>query len=240
MKEELAQLLAAQGIDIQIDRRKRAREEYPRRIDLLKREIDGIREDIERTEAEMRDKKKSRGLVEQEIEAESETLAKKEKRLLETKTNKEYTAVQHEIVTARERIDALETEELELMGAIDVLEKSLVDMKPRRVEIDEKNSKEIAELQEAFDSIESDIAKLERDCERALKGVNKRAFDVYTRLRRGKSGLAVVTVDPVKLSCRGCFKQLPPQKMLEVRRGERLIFCESCGRLLMWDPKEPF
>lgn len=240
MKDELAQLLAAQGIDIQIDRRKRAREEYPRRIDLLKREIDGIREDVERTETEIKDKKKSRGLVEQEIEAERESLAKREKRLLETKTNKEYTAVQHEIVTARERIDALETEELELMGAIDVLEKSLEDMKTRRVEIDEKNSKEINELQEAFDSIESDIAKLDRDRERSLKGVNKRAIDVYTRLRRGKSGLAVVTVDPVKLSCRGCFKQLPPQKMLEVRRGEKLIFCESCGRLLMWDPKEPF
>ncbi|MCD6308629.1 MAG: hypothetical protein J7M24_06495 [Candidatus Latescibacteria bacterium] len=238
MREILAKLLRAQEIDLKIDNLVKSKKDYPQKIKELKKEIDDLEQQAAETEKRILENKKSRMMIEEEITAERETLEKKKKRLLETKTNKEYTAIQHEIEAARERVDNLETEDLELMAEFDELEPKMKEVGEQYEAGKKSNTETIEDIQLRFDSIESDIAKLERQRAEQLKGVSGRPLTVYQRLRKGKSGIAVSTVDHKKHSCRGCFKQLPPQKVLEVRRGTKLIFCESCGRILVWDERE--
>ena len=139
-----------------------------------------------------------------------------------------------EVLVGSERLWA---EDLELMTEFD-------ELNPKRNELNEKyeairseNDSKIKEIQSKFDSIESDIAKLEKQHERMLSGIDEKTLKVYNRLRKGKGGIAIATVNQEKLSCQGCFKQLPPQKVLEIRRTDKLIFCESCGRMLVWDER---
>ena len=238
MKESLRKLMEAQEIDSRIDALNRARKDYPEELKRLKNQIEVLSSEVADLEAKQLELKKKQLMIEEDIVAERETRAKKDKRLLETKTNKEYTAVQHEIVSARERIDALETENLEIMTATDELLPKLDDRKQTFTSTTEENTAKIRDIQEKYDSIESDIAALVAKRERALSDVDDRVLHVYKRLRTGKSGLAVAKVDHKKYSCTGCFKQLPPQKVLEVRKSSRLIFCESCGRVLVWDDTE--
>ncbi len=181
------------------------------------------------------EKEKNRRMVENELKTEREALLQKDNKLLGTKTNKEYTAVQHEIELTRERIDSLETEDLELMTELDELEPQKKELKKILKEIQINNTSKIDEIQKKFESIESDIKKLERKREKTLKDISSGTLKIYNRLRKGKSVLAVSTVNPVKHSCKGCFKQLPPQKVLEIRRGNKIILCENCGRILVWD-----
>ena len=216
----------------------KSKKEYPVQMETLKNEIVELNKTIEDIENSITENKKNRMMIEEEIVVEREILTKKEKRLLETKTNKEYTAVQHEIEGARERIDNLETEDLELMTELDDLEPEKEELKKKYKATYKENNSRIKEIKKKFDSIESDIAILEKNSEETLKDVDKRGLSVYNRLRKSKSGIAVATVDKKKLSCRGCFKQLPPQKVLEIRRSQKMIFCESCGRILVWDSRE--
>jgi len=235
MKIDLMKLLKTQKIDLEIDQLNRYKKEYPQKKENLKKEINDLTNSLEDTKVDILEKEKNRRNIESEIETERETLALKEKRLTETKTNKEYTAVQHEIELARKRIDSLETEDLELMAGLDTLGVKKEELEKSLKETQKNNTSKIDEIQGKFESIESDINKLERKRKIALKDIDIRTLSAYTRLRKGKSGLAVSTVDPVKHSCRGCFKQLPPQKVLEIHRGNKLIFCENCGRILVWD-----
>ena len=238
MKTNLLKLLYAQEIDLEIDRLVKSKKEYPRQMENLKNEIIELDKTFAEIENSITENKKNRMMIEEEIVIEREILARKEKRLLETKTNKEYTAVQHEIEGARERIDNLETEDLELMTELDNLEPEKEELNKKYKTTSKENNSRIKEIKKKFDSIESDIAGLEKKSEEILKDVEKRELSVYTRLRKGKNGVAVATVDQKKLSCRGCFKQLPPQKVLEIRRSQKMIFCESCGRVLVWDSRE--
>jgi predicted nucleic acid-binding Zn-ribbon protein len=48
-----------------------------------------------------------------------------------------------------------------------------------------------------------------------------------------KHGIAVVPV--VKGACGGCYASLPPQRVNEVRLGERVVLCDACSRILVWD-----
>ncbi|MFC1541904.1 zinc ribbon domain-containing protein [Candidatus Latescibacterota bacterium] len=238
MKNELMKLLNAQKNDLKIDELNRNRNEYPKQKENLLKEISDIEKTLEEIGADITEKKKNRLLIENEIKAEREALAKKDNRLLETKTNKEYTAVQHEIMQARERIDALETEDIELMTELDTLEAKKKETIKLSKEIKKANNKKVKDIQESFDSIESDIKKLEKNTERSLKDVGERTINIYKRLRKGKNGLAVSTVNPAKQSCQGCYKRLPPQKVQEIRKGNIIIFCENCGRILVWDEEQ--
>lgn len=237
MKNDLMKLLEAQKIDLEIDQLNRYKKEYPKQIENLKKEIEDLKNAVENIKTGIAEKETNRRNIESEIKAERELLAQKDKRLLATRTNKEYTAVQHEIELARERIDSLETEDLELMTELDEMGPEQKEFEKNYKETKKNNNAKIKEIDTKFKSIESDIKALERKSERILNDINSRTLAVYNRLRKGKSGLAVSSVDPVKHSCKGCFKQLPPQKVLEIRRSNKIIFCENCGRILVWDPE---
>ena len=235
MKEDLRKLLDTQNIDLEIDQLNRNKKEYPHEIKNLDQEREDLKQTLETVKTSIVEKEKNRRNIEDEIKAEREILEFKEKRLLDTKTNKEYNAVQSEIESARARIDNLETEDLELMTELDKLVPESKELEKKRKETKKINTKKIAEIQDKFDSIESDIRKLEHQRNIKLKDIDSKILTVYTRLRKGKSNRAVAIVDPIKHSCRGCFKQLPPQKVLEVRRSDKAIFCENCGRILVWN-----
>ena len=239
MQDDLIRLLNAQEIDLEIDKLMKHKNDYPREMEALKKVIEDAEKSLEEKKARLVEIDKLRRNIELEITAEQDMLAQKEKRLLATKNNKEYNAVHNEIELARERIDSLETEDLELMAEQDTLISEKEEMAKQLEILKETNTKKIKENNKSYNSIEYDIATLEMKRKQEISGVkNSRSLAVYTRLRKGKSGIAIATVDKIKHTCRGCFKQLPPQKVLEIRRSDKLISCENCGRILVWDTRE--
>ena len=238
MDQEILKLREAQRIDLEIDKLKRLKRDYPQQIETLKQEVASLEQSLNDTIESIRKREVNSGTIETEIAAEREKLTGREERLLVTKTNKEYTAVQHEIVQSRERIDSLETEHIETMTALDELRPKKDELAASLETATTGNAEKIADIQERFDSIESDIAALAHQRDEALTGIEKRILSVYMRLRKGKGGIAITTVDPVRHACRGCHKQLPPQNILELRRNDKIMFCENCGRIMIWEEEE--
>ena len=66
--------------------------------------------------------------------------------------------------------------------------------------------------------------------------VENRILKVYDRLRRNLGDMTVVSVK--KGACSGCFYVIPLQVVLQIRQSEKLISCESCGRILMIEDGE--
>ena len=110
MNNDIQKLAEAQEIDLEIDKLRKFEGSYPTQIKSLKDEISSLETNLAETISGIQKNEANRGGIETEIAAEKERLVSREQRLLVTKTNKEYTAVQHEIIQSRERIDLLETE----------------------------------------------------------------------------------------------------------------------------------
>ena len=238
MKEDLLKLLNAQELDLKSDKLMKDKNEYPEQIEALKKEIEELTNKQSEKEARHTEIEKTRRDIEAEIEAERELLAQKEKRLLQTKNDKEYTAVHNEIELAKERIDTLETEDLELMTELDTLIPEKEELLKQAESTNKENTKKINEIQKKFNSIGSDIAALETKKKKEITDVkSSRGLNIYNRLRQGRSGVAISSVDKVKHTCTNCFKQLPPQKVMEVRRTNKIILCENCGCILVWDSR---
>jgi predicted nucleic acid-binding Zn-ribbon protein len=175
-----------------------------------------------------------------ELEQQAEALGEQERKFLgqlpQVKKNEEYQALLHEIADRKNKRSELETAILfkleEEEGAArgrPALEQGL-----RAIE------REVAERQASIDREEAadreKIAELDRARERELSEVSAATRSRYERVRASRHGRAVVPI--VKNACGGCFRGQPPQVLQEARRGDRLLSCDGCGRLLIWPPDE--
>jgi len=83
------------------------------------------------------------------------------------------------------------------------------------------------EVNAARTELEAETAKREE----VFKTLPGNLASVYNRLaQRSRDGIAVAEV--VNGSCSACFMSLRPQMALEVKRGDKIVTCESCTRIL--------
>ena len=75
------------------------------------------------------------------------------------------------------------------------------------------------------------IKVTERD--QVTGNVPRPILSIYNRVRKGKGGSAVVAVK--KRACGACYKALTPKKVQEIRKADKILTCDNCGRMLFWD-----
>ncbi len=149
------------------------------------------------------------------------------------KKNDQYTALNKEIADQEHKKDLLEESALSLIEETERLEALLA-----RRGAEEKTKRE--ELAGFRARVDQDLTALRRrlgeaEARRAelVRSTAPGLVEIYDRIRAGKrDGVAVVEVE--RDACSGCQAGLPPQRINELMRGEQVIRCEGCGRILVW------
>ena len=67
---------------------------------------------------------------------------------------------------------------------------------------------------------------------KSIEDIDAQLLPTYER-KKGRRGIRVAAVR--KEACGACFHQMPAQIRNEVRVGNRVIYCESCGTIMVWD-----
>ena len=153
--------------------------------------------------------------------------------MYQVKTNKEYDAISQETENVQKIIDELEIsilsvdERIEnLTSSNELMQKELVDL---RTDFQDSNSELQAKINAS--SEEENILRQERDI--VQNKLTKQQLSAYGRIRDAKKGMAVASCNGG--ICSGCYSFVPPQKVVEIRNMKRLYYCESCGRILVFD-----
>lgn len=230
--EDLNLLLRLQRIDSETMDLKTREEEIPETIRSLEAEMARRGKEIEKEVQRIGEDNKRRGMLELELEIANETVKRYQRQLLDVKTNKEYTALLHEIEGEKDKISKLEEEILTLMDEIECLgrelEASRRDLETRRRSSEEETQHLEGELRDVNDQ----IAIKEDERKRVVARLKDDLLERYERIRERWGRLAVVALD--REVCGGCFATLPPQFVSEVRKGDKVLICEHCGRILVW------
>src|SRR3712207_6310508 len=124
------------------------------------------------------------------------------------------------------------------MEAADAAEKSLAEREDEfsrmRAELDEQ----LKEFEAKNRSQSEEIEGLRRERERLFSTLPPGVKGVYQRIvSRIRDGVAVA--DARNGSCSACFIALRPQVMAEIRRGEEIIICDNCNRILYYRQAAP-
>lgn len=225
-----------QSIDRELDALERAKGDLPARVQELQSELDARRNELAQAEERLMDMRKQKGLLEMELKKLQEDKKKYEEQLYSVTTNREYDAVTQEIDTTKEKIDATETSILQLIEDEENTQNLIAGMQEELQALQQKHTEQAEALEKKIQANAETEARLLEERKQTAKHVKIEFLRRYERIRGHKDGLAVVPV--VRGACGGCFTQIPPQRAMEVRDGDKIIDCESCGRILIWQEKE--
>ena len=232
MQKDIELLLKMQEIDYFIGELERSKDYIPDMIENLKREIEECFQASENYSERLTEAKKEMRSIELEVQSTREALDKYQQQMLTIKTNKEYDALVKEIDECKETISSGEDKVLMLMGEIEELENKVEEFTGKCEDVKKENGTQLETLQEQIDSVEEKRKIKEDERKNVQVRIPRNVMTVYERIRKGRGGMAVVSVK--KRACGECFKQLEPMLVQEIKKGERLITCDSCGRILVW------
>jgi predicted nucleic acid-binding Zn-ribbon protein len=237
MKAELEKLIALQNLDTTIRRLEKELEAIPQRRAEIEKEFDQRAFEIRALESRRDEAKHTRARLENEAVEQRGRAERAERNLMSSKKQDEYTAAIREADAARKQISTLETQILE---QLETLENAEAALNERADEIASLNSDREERLK-AFDeetqrqSQQLVTARAERD--QVFANLPKPMSAMYSRISaRIRDGVAVA--EARNRSCTACFMALRPQVMSEIRRGEDIITCDNCGRILYYVPSD--
>ncbi len=168
--------------------------------------------------------------AERELATQEDLLHKVRNRLSELKTNKEYQAHLFEIEQARKKKDSIEESVLVTMERVEENKNAVQEMEAQAQEAQKVFDVEKASLETQSTELTNELTDLTQQQQQVADTVEKPLLARYNRLKIMRKGYAVAEVQ--EGSCGGCRLQLPPQLVAEVRRGNELMDCSYCHRIL--------
>jgi hypothetical protein len=231
--EELKNLIELQKVDSQLLALQRALGDLPQRVQELKSQLDQLSE-LRRQKAEaLADTQRRRRSAEGALDLAKERKKKYENQIYSVKTNKEYDAVTAEIETTAMEIDQTETKILEAIEQEENLQKEISEYDGQLAALEKEFNEQQAVLEFRTAETRNQVEDLERQREKVIAILRPPLLSTYRRILKGKDGQAVVPV--TRGACGGCLTRIPPQRLLEIREMNQIFYCESCGRILVWD-----
>jgi uncharacterized protein len=233
MLPDVENLIALQQADKEIHRLKEEVAALPKRVAAIEAKLAGTKAALEKAKAAAKADETARRQFESAIQDLQGKISKYRDQSLAVKTNDQYKALLHEIQFAEQDIRANEDKILEVMLNVDNREKEVkaaeAELKEEAAEIEKE--KNIARERTAED--EKQLAEWNARRDKARAGVKPDTLEHYDRVARHRgSGLAEVR----EQKCMGCQVMLRPQTYNEVRSGERTVVCDSCSRILYYNP----
>lgn len=188
-------------------------------------EVEAIRASADSTAVQRRE-------LEAVLQEEERRLKERRMRLTRIRNDKELDAAQREIDGLKELSSRHEEELITILeqgesvdGGLKEIEEELQGIADRQAAHDAESAGQVDALNK---EIEAEKAERERIAGLLRPNIRKRYETVFSR----RQGLAVVEM--VSDICTGCNMSTPPQMANEIRKGQSLIECPSCQRMLFW------
>jgi predicted nucleic acid-binding Zn-ribbon protein len=223
-------LYELQIVDEQLDELEELRGDLPVAVESLRSRMNQIKKETEEKEEQRINSLEKRKENEEEVEKLKVNQKKFKAQLYNVRNNKEYDALTKEIDHSEEQIKKLETENDTLADVSKKLADEIEEITPQITELSNDLKVKETDLKEIIKTNAKEEAKL-RDRRKIIEDQTKKAdYSAYMKIRKAK-GKAVVTIK--RSACSGCHNIVPSQRQLEIRRNNKLFFCEYCGRILV-------
>ncbi len=174
-----------------------------------------------------------------QLQDEEEHIANSKARINQIKTPRELAAAQREVESTRKMAAARGQEIERIREAIEQAEARIAGMQTALDELRSQVDAEREKLQGEQKELETKLEAANAKRSKLTAKIEPELLREYERVRKRGGGVAFVPAH--RRHCMACNVHVPHQGYVVLRRGDEIIRCESCGRLLYWSghfPKE--
>ncbi|HKT23885.1 MAG TPA: C4-type zinc ribbon domain-containing protein [Terriglobales bacterium] len=233
MHADLQGLIKLEEVDREIGRLSAEVAALPKRVAEIEHQLSDAKGKVEQAKAAIKSQEQKRRSLESDIQSHQQKIGKFRDQSLDVKTNEQYKALMHEIQFAEQEIRKAEDKILEIMEGAELFDRQVkaseAELKTRSVQVEKE--KEEAHAITAKD--EARLKELRAERSGLRSGVTEDLLDLYDRvLKARKTAIA----EAREQRCTACFVLLRPQKWNEIKAGQEVMTCDSCGRILFYDP----
>jgi len=234
MLPDLKLLIRLQEIDTRLAELQREIATLPKHIAEIEKKLVSHERKLDADRAALAANLKERKKCEAEIQTQDQKISKLKDQMLQVKTNEQYRAFQNEIDFCQKEIRRSEDRILELMGESEPLDKNVksaeaaLKTEKQQVEAEKQQARErTAADQKSAQSMQAERAEI-------VKQLNPGVYRQYERIRKTRNGVALA--EAVDERCTACYMSLRPQYFLDLKRGDSVLQCENCQRILFYNP----
>ena len=206
----------------------------PKDVAAIEKQLEGHLRRLEADKASLAANVRDRKKLEGDVEIARQKVSKLRDQMMSAKTNEQYKAFQHEIDFLDKEMRSNDDRNLDLMTAAEPLEaavkKADAELKIEKRHVDAEKQK--AQLRTAEDQKALADARAERAA--TVAAAPPALIALYEKVRK-RWGATVVTEIEDNL-CKGCKLSLRPQFLQDLHLGDKVLQCENCGRLILYNP----
>ena len=237
MLPDIASAVRLQEVDIRLTELTKEIASLPKHIAEIEKKLESHQRKLEADRAALTANQKDRKKFEGDIQIQEQKISKLKDQMLQAKTNEQYQAFQHEIGFCQTEIRRAEDRILDLMGESEDLDKNV---KAAEVALKAEKTQVETEKQETRERTEADQRAMNE-----LNGTKKSIVDsmtpgVYREYERIRSRRGVAVAEVLDGRCSVCHIAVRPQYLQDLKRGEQVQVCESCQRILYYNPAASF
>ncbi len=237
MLPDIVSAVRLQEVDIRQAELSKEIASLPKHIAEIEKKLETHQRKLDADRAALSANQKDRKKLEGDIQTHEQKVSKLKDQMLLAKTNDQYKAFQHEIEFCNTEIRRSEDRILDLMAESESLDKNVKSaeaaLKLEKAEVE-------GEKQQARQRTEADQKALSEGEAQRKSLVASMTPGVYKNYERIRSRRGAAVAEVVDGRCSVCHISVRPQHLQDLKHGEQVLFCESCQRILYYNPPQSF
>jgi hypothetical protein len=227
-------VLKLQSVDTRVRKLEKEISALPKHIAQIEKTLDSHIRRLEADRAALAANQRDRKKLEGDVQVHELKISKLRDQMLLAKTNEQYRAFQNEIGYCEHEIRKAEDKILDLMAESEPLEANLKSAETALKKEKEEVESEKQAARQRTTADEKELEVLRRERAEIAAHVKPAVSALYERVRKKWQGMAVAEVQEGR--CMACQIVLRPQHFQNLRIGNEVLTCESCGRILFYHP----
>ena len=236
MNPRLERMIQLQRAESELKRTQTGQAEVPRRKAELEAELATDRAHLDAARASLDESQKARRRHEGSLQDLEGKRSKYKGQLMDVKTNKEYTAMLHEIEAVEREIRSREDQILAEMERAEGLAAEVKREEALFKTVEEEGKAQAKVFDSRATALQAEAQSLAAERDKVAVSVPEDAMELFKRVAKLRGTGVSPAVDAM---CTLCHMKLRPQMWVDLKKNEEIFQCPACSRVLYYEPPVP-
>lgn len=239
---QIQKLKELQKVDDDIFVVKQEQESAPLALDELRRRFEIVDNRRNHTLDKIAHMDGQRKRLSAELDEDEAKLKKSKNKMMQVGNEREHQAMVREMDSLERSARSRSEDRSALLEELQLANEDLAEVEKEYDAVKGELDAKTATLEQTLAEANDRLAVLEKRRQQEAKGIPQPIFMRYEFVRHRLEHPVIVPVD--EGICSGCNIAIPPQTFIELQRGQQILSCPNCQRLIYWsrhfgEPESP-